>query len=115
MKLTGKITHDLGLTEGEGKNGLWAKREIIIEEVGEQYPNTIKAEIFKSGEHIEWIKDKWAYKVGDEVIVELKFKTTDWNGKHFTNISIWNIEKKLDMNSGGVAKKETDDLNILPF
>ena len=127
MNFEGQITHVLELQKGETKEGKqWAKREVVVKESNprnEDYPEVIKVEFFKMDDNIKWINEEWKHKQGDNVVLEgLSFKTSEWKGKYYTNISCYKIEAKLGMNDGGsvapggVGKPASvDGIDDLPF
>lgn len=65
----------------------FTKRELVVETDGE-YPQYIK---------IEFVKDKTALldelNEGDSVTVSYDLRGREWNGKYFTNVQGWKLEK----------------------
>ena len=96
MNFTGQITKVLELQEGTSQAGkVWAKREVVVTESNPrnpEYPQAIKVEFFKTEDHIKWIKEEWNHNEGDTVTLEdLSFKTSEYKGKYYTNISCFKI------------------------
>ena len=87
MNYTWKILN-IGEIQTVGTNNL-EKRTVVLEE------NTDKE--YKGGIAFDLIKDKVtlidSFKVWDIVDVSLNFKASEHNGRYFTNISAWKIEK----------------------
>ena len=125
MNFQGRITKILPLVTGVGKeSGIeWAKLEVVVEETNPrnpEYPQVLKVEFFKTEDNIKWIREEWAHEEGDEVnLVDLSFKTNEWNGKYFTSISCFKIE--AINNGGGTAPSGNGASNLghgednLPF
>ena len=107
MEIKGKIKHVSEVQEGEGKNGAWAKRIIVITEDVEQYPNEMVLSMFKSGEHIDYAKDKFNYAIGDMVSVEYNTRANEYNGNWYGDNSIWKIQK--------VGTTSSPEINDVPF
>ena len=64
------------------------KREIVVEQQDGQYPNYVK---------IELTQDRTGlidgYAEGDEVTVSFDLRGREWNGKFFTNLNGWRIQR----------------------
>lgn len=85
LELTGKITY-IGAVETVGSNNL-EKRTVVIETT-DSYPTK---------QACDFLKDKVSvldnYKVGEEVKIGINIKSNESNGRWFTNILGWKIEK----------------------
>lgn len=64
----------------------FTKREFVVR-TEEQYPQDVKFEL---------VKDKTAlldaYKVGDAIKVSFDIRGSEWQGKHFVNLSAWRLD-----------------------
>ncbi len=80
------------------------KRTVVLEEVTDRE--------YKGGIAFDLIKDKVyltdKFKVWDTVEVFLNFKVSEYNGRHFTNITAWKIEWKETSND--VIDESLEDL-----
>lgn len=78
------------------------KQSIVLEEVTDKE--------YKGGIVFDLIKDKVLLSkdlsVWDEIEVSLNVRVTEYNGKHYNNVTAWKIEKKWSTD---------DDLEWLPF
>ena len=91
MEVTGKIIHKLELQSGTSKAGnAWRKQEYVLE-TGDQYPRKVCFQLF--GDRV----DQFPVAVGDEVVVSIDIESREYNGRWYTNISAWKIEKVADM------------------
>jgi len=91
LKVTGKITKFLDPIKGQKKDGSgeWVKQSYILE-TSEQYNNLYCLEVFGD----EKVANLTKYsKVGDNVTVEFNVSTNEWNGKYFTSLQSWRIDK----------------------
>ena len=98
MKITGQITFISEVQEGTSDKGGWAKRTIVVRENQAEYPNEIVLTLFKSGEHIDYAKDKFTLKVGDNVEVEYNARANEYQGKWYGDNGIWKINKTNSVN-----------------
>ena len=77
-----------------------------------------KFEIYKGADHAEHAEKFSQYnKVGDRVEVEFNIRPTEWQGKHFVNLTHWKCTKLTDeenaLQSEAIAAVQQDD--DLPF
>lgn len=86
MQITGIIEKILSIQTGEGKNGAWVKQEVLINQGG-KYPKSVC---------ITFIGTKCTpegYSEGDNVEIEANAESREWQGKYFTSINAWKIQK----------------------
>ena len=97
---------------GESKTGSqWSKQEFLIDTKAE-YDNIICFEVFGD----EWVSNLTKFSaVGDEVNVNFNIKVNEWNGKHFTSLSSWRIEKIESKNTITENVDVVAESNDLPF
>ena len=71
-----------------------AKKLTFQIDTKEQYNNIISFELFKGVDHAEHV-DKFTQfnHVGDNVEVEFNIKSQEYNGKWYTALSVWKVEK----------------------
>jgi len=93
--LTGRIVH-IGATETVGTSQ-FEKRQIVIEQSG-QYPQQIAMEL---------VKDKCSladsFKIGDTVEVSFDLRGREYNGKYYTNLNCWKINRSQHNGSDTTA------------
>ena len=86
MKFVGKITNILEVIEvGANK-----KIEFVVTETSGEYPQAVKFVIFGTEKVDKFIQYN---KVDQEVEVLFNFKTNEWQGKYFTSIDAWRVNK----------------------
>jgi len=86
MKFNGKITNILEVIEvGANK-----KVEFVVTETEVQYPQAVKFGIFGTEKVYKFIQYN---KVDQEVEVLFNFKTNENQGKYFTSIDAWRVNK----------------------
>lgn len=104
------------LSIGEVKDfGNGAKAISYQVETSEQYNNLYSFEMYKSAEHIEHVDNFVKYnKVGDQVSVEFNVRTNDYNGRFYTSLSPWRVDK-IDQAQTVQDSIVTDDTDDLPF
>lgn len=111
MKVTGKITKVLIPKTGTSKSGKdWIKQSFILTTTDE-YNNLYCFEVFGT----EKVENFNKYnKVNDEVTVEFNVSCNEWEGKYFTSLQSWKINKtNQEPVSAELNKSQTDD--DLPF
>ncbi len=86
MELKAKVIDILPEQTGEGKNGKWRKKEYILETEA-QYPKKVCAEVW--GEKIE----QFNLKKGDIATFGLDVGSREYNGKWYTDVKIWKVNK----------------------
>lgn len=91
MKVTGKLAKILEKQTGQKKDGSgeWVKQLFLVE-TDEQYNNLYCFEVF-GDEKVENL-NKYN-KEGDNVTVEFNVSTNEWQGRYFTTLKSWRIEK----------------------
>ena len=89
MKTTGKIIKMLEVESGKSPKGEWKKQTFVID-TGEEYNNIIAFDVFGA----EKVENLTKYnKVGDDVNVQFNISTREHQGKFYTNLQAWRIEK----------------------
>lgn len=86
MELSGKIIQVLDVATGQGANGTWKRQDFILEIPG-QYPKKVCITIF--GDKVE----QFAVKTGDDVKVEADIESREYNGRWYTSVKAWKVEK----------------------
>lgn len=86
MEIQGKIIAVLPMVKGEGKNGEWRLQEYVLETM-EQYPRKVCFGLF--GDRI----DRYPVAIDDVVAVSFDIESREWNGRWFTSIRAWKVDK----------------------
>ena len=87
MEIKGKIIHVLPLQEGVSKAGNpWKKQEYVLETF-DQYPKKVCFEFF--GDKV----DQNHAQIGDEVVLSFDLESREYNGRWFTSVRGWKLEK----------------------
>ena len=87
MKIDGKVVHILEEQGGEGRRGPWRKQDFVVEIPGE-YPKPVCCTMW--GENI----DNFALQVGDDVSVSIDIKSREYNGRWYTDVTAWRLDKR---------------------
>ena len=109
-----RITKVLDAQSGTSKAGKDWTKQTFVGETSEDYNNLYAFELFGA----EKVENFNKYnKVGDVVNVEFNVSCNEWQGKYFTSLQAWRIDKANG--SGTPAESFPDaggeDLNELPF
>tara|TARA_Y100000385_G_scaffold289557_1_gene359409 strand:- start:935 stop:1303 length:369 start_codon:yes stop_codon:yes gene_type:complete len=86
MKISGKIIAILPIQEGNSKNGRWKKQSFVLETEG-NYPKSLCIDLW--GDKI----DDSNLAIGNMVIAYIELSSREWNGKWFTDVKAWKIQK----------------------
>lgn len=87
MEIKGKIIHILPLQEGVSKAGNpWKKQEYVLETY-DQYPRKVCFDLFGDK------ADQYRAEIGDDVILSFDIESREYNGRWFTSIRGWKLEK----------------------
>jgi hypothetical protein len=102
LELSGKVIQILAAQTGTGKNGQWSKQDFIIE-TEEQYPRKVCFSAW--GEKVSLISD---LKAGIAVKVSFNVESREFNGRWYTDLRIWRIEKLEQSTNAAVMDKNAD-------
>jgi len=118
MEVSGKVIAVLPMASGEGKNGTWRSQDYVLE-TADQYPKRVCFNLF--GDKI----DQFPIAIDDVVNVSFDIESKEYNGRWFTNIRAWKVEKNAVNATPGTsagasvtpfdAAPVTDDGTGLPF
>jgi hypothetical protein len=90
MDISGKLVELLPEQSGQGKTGnTWRKRSFIIETISDQYPKRICIDAW--ADKVDFIQN---LPIGTEVSVSFDLESREFNGKWYTNVKAWKIERK---------------------
>ncbi|MDE5660274.1 MAG: DUF3127 domain-containing protein [Muribaculaceae bacterium] len=92
MEIKGKIIHVLPLQSGVGKASgkEWKKQEYVLE-TQETYPKKVCFNLF--GDRI----DQNPVQIGDDVTVSFDLESREFNGRWYTDVRAYRIEKGAGM------------------
>ena len=90
MEITGKIIAVLPEQGGISRNGNeWKKQEYVLE-THDQYPRKVCFQIFGADRIAQA-----AIQPGEELIVYFDIDSREYQGRWFTNISAWKVERPM--------------------
>lgn len=99
MEITGKIILALPEQSGVSKAGnQWKKREYVLETL-ENYPKKVHFDLF--GDRA----DQYPLNVGDQIVLSFDINSREFNGRWYTSISGWKVEKS-DGTSGAPVQPQ---------
>jgi len=93
MEIQGVVKQILPLVTGQGKNGIWAKQEFIIETPG-QYPKRIAMSLWGQ-ENI----NKYDLETNMEVTAHINIESREHSGRWYTEVRAWKIESSAQPRS----------------
>nr|MBI1228977.1 DUF3127 domain-containing protein [Cytophagales bacterium] len=86
MEITGKIIQVQEEQSGNGRNGVWRKKDYILE-TGGQYPKKVCLTVW--GEKI----DQFNMQPGDQVNAGIEIESREFNGRWYTDVKVWKVTK----------------------
>ena len=108
MEIKGRIIHVLPLQEGVSKAGNpWKKQEYVLE-TEEQYPRKVCFNLF--GDKV----DQYPAAIGEDVVVSFDLESREFNGRWYTDVRAWKIEKSASV-AQGVPDMPPMPNDIAPF
>jgi Protein of unknown function (DUF3127). len=87
MDISGKILQLLPVQTGQGRNGTWKKQEFILE-TGDTYPKKVCIAVW--GDKV----DMSSLQPGDMVDVSFDVESREFNGRWYTDVKAWKVNKK---------------------
>ena len=94
MELKGKVVGILDLQTGEGRNGTWRKQEYVLETLDAKYPKKVCVAVW--GDKI----DQFGLQVGEEVIASIEIESREFNGRWYTNVQAWRVQREQAQDMG---------------
>jgi hypothetical protein len=117
MEISGKVIQVLEEQSGNGRNGVWKKRDYILE-TKSQYPKKVCVTVW--GDKI----DQFEMQPGDEVNVGIEIESREYNGRWYTDVKAWKVDKiggnvsstsHAAANNPDVTSFRENEDDILPF
>lgn len=108
MEIKGKIILALPEVSGTSKAGnAWKKREYVLE-TQETYPRKVHFDFF--GERV----DQYPLNVGDVVTLSFDIESREYNGRWYTSIRGWKVDKENGTPSEAPAQAIANDIPVPP-
>jgi len=108
MEISGKIIAVLPIASGEGRNGMWRSQDYVLE-TADQYPKRVCFNLF--GDKI----DQFPIAIDDQVNVSFDIESKEYNGRWFTNIRAWKVDKNASSVSSGSPVSQQSVVNAQTF
>lgn len=99
MILEARLVKNLPEQSGNGKNGVWKKQDIIVETDG-QYPKKVCISLW--GDKF----DKSLLQPGSRLAISFDIESREFNGKWYTDVKAWKIERSGDNDASFSPKGE---------
>lgn len=107
LKLTGTVKQILEIQSGESKNGPWKKQDFILETPG-KFPRQVC--VTQWGDQI----DKNNIQVGETLTVSIDIQSREYNGRWYTDVKAWKVEKGEASAKPGEGDVQ-DDEKVIDF
>ncbi|MGE0078923.1 MAG: DUF3127 domain-containing protein [Bacteroidales bacterium] len=108
LEISGKLVSKLGQQTGQGKNGAWVKQEFIFE-TQEQYPKKVCISAWG-----DKVKELDAVSIGESVKVSINIESREFNGRWYTDIRAWRVERMNNNNGVPDLPPFSDDYPMPP-
>ena len=93
LEITAKVHSVLPPTTGNGRNGVWVKQSFVLELDG-QFPRQVCLDAW--GDKADIVKN---LRPGEVVKVSFEPESREFNGKWYTNLKAWRIERAATGNA----------------
>lgn len=107
LELTGKVVAVLPTQSGTSKNGVWTKKEFVLEVTDGQFPKKVAFSLFNEAA-------KKVVKVGEDITVGFNLESREYNGRYYTEAKAWKIAQATPKEEFADAPAG-DDSSSLPF
>lgn len=110
MEIQGTVKQILPVQSGSSKNGQWKKQDFILETEA-QYPKLVCINMW--GDKI----DEFSLVVGEKVKVFINLESREYNGRWYTDVKAWKVEKQgdADGNQTAGAQSQAEDMTGMSF
>ncbi|MCH7397691.1 DUF3127 domain-containing protein [Belliella sp. DSM 107340] len=118
MEINGKIVQVMAEQSGNGRNGVWKKKDYILETDG-NYPKKVALTVW--GDKI----DQFNLQEGDQVTAGIEIESREYNGRWYTDVKAWKVDKQggatpspQPQNAAAmpdVTSFSSDEGDVLPF
>lgn len=99
MEISGKIFKVMPLESGEGKNGTWKKQLLVIEIENGKYSKKVATTLWND------LTDN-TFQEGAEISIEFDVESREYNGKWYTDVKAWKINKNSSVQGAKQEVKE---------
>ncbi len=103
MDISGKLSLHLPTQTGEGKNGTWQKSGFVIETSNDKYPKKVCFTTW--GDLIPQTQD---FQPGEEVKVFFDVDSREYQGKWYSDIKAWKVERLVAGTMNNAAVNQTN-------
>ncbi len=110
MEVRGKLDKKLGIQSGVSKAGKqWQKLSfVILQETNANFPQPLAIDVFNNPEMTTFINDT---DIGTVLKCNINLMSKEFNGRWFTNVTLWKAEVMKEGNEVVVDTPSGDDLN----
>lgn len=108
LQITGTVKQILQLQSGESKNGPWKKQDFILETPG-KFPRLVC--VTQWGDQI----DKNNITEGETITASIDIQSREYNGKWYTDVKAWKIEKGAPSAGNREDSPEDNDIDFGPI
>ena len=88
----------------ENKSGSFQAREFVIEVESGQYPQMVKFQLVQ--DRCSLIDD---YAEGDAIKVHFDLRGREWQGKYFTNLNAWRLDRPAAVEKTAAPRVSSED------
>lgn len=108
MELEGKIVAVLELQKGNTAKGEWKKQNIVIETLSD-FPKKVCVTVW--GDKVASLA---SMAIGERVSLSVDIESREFNGKWYTDVKAFRIEKASQGMSGGSSSKIASEMPPMP-
>lgn len=90
LEIKCRLINKLPVQNGSSARGPWSKQDFIVETI-ETYPRKICMNVWGADK----VSEVTAYNEGDELLVSVNVESREFNGRWYTDVRAWRIQKDM--------------------
>ena len=110
MEIKGKLVKKLEVETGTSKAGKDYKKQNFVINTGDQFNPEVCIGLF--ADKVDLLN---GVNVGDELTVSINLSSREFNGKYYTQVDGWRIEKGGSNQQPAIEQGNNEELDDMPF
>ncbi len=90
LEIKCRLVSKLPVQNGSSARGPWSKQDFIVETI-ETYPRKVCMNVWGADK----VSEITAYNEGDELMVSVNIESREFNGRWYTDVRAWRIQKDM--------------------
>ena len=90
LEIEGRIARKLNVQSGTSARGAWEKQEFVLEIEEGSFPSQVCMNVWGADK----VRELEKYQVGDRVKIAFNLSSREYNGRWYTEVRAWRINRK---------------------